>query len=139
MAKKGCLNCHFLCISGIINSKPVVLSVSAGLRSCGGLVERLNAMADDPYSSTTIKCFCDNWDAARIGREDTDEIIKAVFRKDRNKCPLFVAYDKYAKPDAIIRLEKQKTEVIDRKATRIMAAIAMAISFGSLLVSIFKP
>jgi hypothetical protein len=136
MIKKGCLNCHFLCLLGQDrDGRPCVNSAGPKLRNREGLIEQLEEMARVPEFPLTIRCFCDNWDATEIGKENTDEIIEAVFRKDRNKCLRFAAYDKYAGPDAIIRLEKQKIEVIDRRMTRIMAVIALVISFAALVIS----
>jgi hypothetical protein len=84
----------------------------------------------------SIKCFQGKWDAERIGIENVAEIEGVVFRKDRgSKCLLFSAYDNTAMLEAVMKENKRKEEVIDRKVTRRMAWIAIVFSFIATLLA----
>jgi hypothetical protein len=86
-------------------------------------------------SPWSIKCFSGNWDSERIGIKNTDEITKAIFSNERNKCLHFAVYDKYAILETVRDRENKKLEIIDRKKTRIIAIVAIVISFVALVFS----
>jgi hypothetical protein len=137
MTKRGCLNCHFLCVSGIDeDSHPCEASAGGELRSRDDLDEYLKSLARSPQYPWSIECFFGNWNAARIGKKNTGEIINAIFSKKRRKCIQFVPYDKYADPNATIESEEKKAEARDRKITRIIAVVAIVISLAALMVAV---
>jgi hypothetical protein len=137
MSEKSCLNCHFLCISGIDNNnRPVQQPFETEARTRKRLIERLEDQARCPQFPSSIACFCGNWDSTKIGKENTAEISNAIFSRKRKKCAHFVVYDKHAAPEAVRNREDMKREIIDQKVTRRIAVMALAVSFAALVVSI---
>jgi hypothetical protein len=132
MPKRGCLNCHFFCnvVIELGSNARVTESVDAKYRDKEVLAEFLNKRW--PSRVRTLKCFCDNWDSERIGKENTTEIIKAIFRDDRKKCARFSKYDKDASPLAVKDRDDLKLEKIDKR-------IALILSVFSLLISTLSP
>jgi hypothetical protein len=108
----------------------VVNSVDDKYRDREALTEFLNKRW--PSRVRAIKCFCGNWDSARIGKENITEITNAIFRNDRKKCPRFSKYDKDASSLAVRDRDDLKLEKIDKK-------IALILSVFSLIISMLSP
>jgi hypothetical protein len=134
MSKRGCLNCHFFCAYGKSESgDPLFVEpVESEVRNRENFVEKLKELSRTSQSPWSIKCFCGNWDAEKIGVKNTDEIIRAVFRSNREKCSRFSKYDIYATPLAVKERDDLKLEKIDKR-------IALILSILSIIISILLP
>ena len=130
---KGCLNCHFNCFESMTRELGLI-PLEAESRNKDKFLELLRR---PERRAQPFKCSKGKWDSERIGVNNFLEIEQAVFRKDRDKCPLFSLYDPTASLEAVELSNKRIEEVIDRKFTRRLAWAALILStIATLLASI---